>query len=50
MILENTSDLEQIKEFADEWNEYSTGSSSANLVNHIYELEQPEEIVKEAVK
>src|SRR5690625_219037 len=50
VILEDVYDLDRIKKFAYEWNKYSTGISSANLVNHIYELEQPEEIVKEAAK
>ncbi|WP_404455643.1 CDP-glycerol glycerophosphotransferase family protein [Virgibacillus necropolis] len=35
-IAENKFDLQQVKEFADEWNQYSKGNSSEKLVKALY--------------
>ncbi|MDQ0254447.1 CDP-glycerol glycerophosphotransferase (TagB/SpsB family) [Evansella vedderi] len=39
-IQHNQFDLEKIKRFSDQWNHYSNGHSSANLVAKIYDLEK----------
>ena len=39
-IKENNFDLDIVKSFAEEWNEYSVGNSSANLIDFLYKTKK----------
>lgn len=50
VIKEKSFQLERVKPFAEEWNKYSHGESSAQLIQTIYEIEVEVEVETEKIR